>query len=160
LGNQLGIELGVPVVGKDRIKEALAEISLGNVSSGKLGQIASETLWQLVSAVPGMVIAESWWYRPRDLGFVIDGLARSGSPDVMEVWCELPPSLAWKRYVERERHEIHPAAAAAERDWADWAASAAPLGLGRTIKVDTTSPVDASALAVTLAAMSVAFERP
>ncbi|MCZ2403537.1 AAA family ATPase [Paenarthrobacter sp. Z7-10] len=68
LSNLLGEELGVPVVSKDRIKEALADICLGKVGSGRLGQIASETMWQAISAVPGTVIAESWWYRPRDLG--------------------------------------------------------------------------------------------
>lgn len=160
LSSRLGKELGVPVVSKDGIKESLADISLGKVGSGKLGQIASETLWQVVAAVPGTVIAESWWYRPRDLGFVIDGLARSGSPKIIEVWCDVPPSLAWTRYLERQRHEVHPTGAAAERDWADWSANAVPLGLRQTVKVDTSSPVDAASLAVTLAAMSVAVEGP
>lgn len=26
-------------------------------------QISSETMWQLVSAIPGAVIVESWWFR-------------------------------------------------------------------------------------------------
>lgn len=158
LSKQLGKELGVPVVSKDRIKEGLADISQGKVGSGKLGQIASETLWQVVAAVPGTVIAESWWYRPRDLGFVIDGVALSGSPEVIEVWCDIPPNLAWTRYFERQRHEIHPAGAAAERDWAEWSANAAPLSLGRIVKVDTSSPVDAALLAVALAPMSVSVD--
>jgi predicted kinase len=153
LSRQLGNELGVPVVSKDRIKENLADISLGKVGSGKLGQIASETLWQLVAAVPGTVITESWWYRPRDLGFVIDGLARSGSPKVIELWCEILPSLAWTRYLERQRNEIHQTGAAAERDWADWSTNAIPLGLGQTVAVDTSKPVDVASLAVTLATM-------
>lgn len=91
LAARLGEVLGVPVVSKDSIKEALADLCLGQVGSGKLGQIASETMWQLVAAVPGTAIVESWWYRPRDLGYVREGLAQSGNPRVTEVWCELPP---------------------------------------------------------------------
>lgn len=156
LSKQLGKELGVPVVSKDRVKEVLADISLGQVSSGKLGQIASDTMWQVVAAIPGTVIAESWWYRTRDLGFVTDGLAQSGSPKVTEVWCEIPPSLAWKRYVERQRHEIHPTGTVAERDWADWSANAVPLGIGRTVKVETSAPVDVVSL-VGMLSISVAL---
>ncbi|UVJ40532.1 ATP-binding protein [Arthrobacter sp. CJ23] len=146
LSEQLGEELGVPVVSKDRVKELLADISQGQVTSGRLGQIASDTMWQVAAAIPGTVIVESWWYRPRDLGFVTGGLAQSGSPEVVEVWCEIPASLAWKRYIDRQRHEIHPTGITAERDWADWSTNAVPLGIGRTVKVDTSSPVDVIAL--------------
>jgi adenylate kinase family enzyme len=154
LSEQLAKELGVPVVSKDRVKELLADISQGQVASGKLGQIASDTMWQVAAAIPGTVIVESWWYRPRDLGFVTGGIAQSGNPEVIEVWCDIPASLAWKRYVDRQRHEIHPTGITAERDWADWSANAVPLGIGRTVKVDTSSPVDAIALADVLSAPS------
>ena len=152
LAAQLGDELGVPVVSKDSIKEALADICQGQVGSGTLGRIASETMWQLVAAVPGTAIVESWWYRPRDLGFVREGLAQSGNPRVTEVWCALRPGLAWERYLGRSRHEIHPTGESAERDWAEWSANAVPLGVGRTVRVDTSSPVDAASLAGRLAA--------
>ena len=89
LSRLLGDELGVSVVSKDRIKENLADISLGQVSSGCLGQISSETMWEMVAAITGTAIVESWWYRPRDLGFVIDGIAKSGGPRVVEIWCEV-----------------------------------------------------------------------
>lgn len=153
LAAQLGDELGVPVVSKDSIKEALADPCLGQVGSGRLGQIASETMWQVVAAIPGTAIVESWWYRPRDLGFVRQGVAQSGKPQVMEIWCELPPGLAWERCLGRRRHEIHPTGTAAERDWAEWSANAVPLGVGRTVRVDTSAPVDAASLAVQLAAV-------
>lgn len=143
---QLGKELGVPVVSKDRLKESLADIGLGKISSGRLGRIASETMWQVAAAIPGTVIVESWWYRPRDLKFVIEGVARSGHPKVVEVWCEIPVSLAWKRYLDRQRHEIHPTGITAERDGAGWSTNAVPLGIGRTVRVDTFAPVDARSL--------------
>jgi predicted kinase len=145
LSKLLGDELKIPVVSKDHIKETLADISLGYISTRRLGEISSETMWQLVSAIPGVVIVESWWFRPRDLGFVLAGLAQSGSPDVVEIWCEIPSSVAWRRYVDRQRHEIHPAVPSG-RDWAEWSAKAAPLGIGQTIGVETSEPIDAARL--------------
>lgn len=147
LGNQLSEKLCVPVISKDSIKEALADICLGHVSSGKLGQIASETMWQVAAAIPGTVIVESWWYRPRDLGFVKAGIALSGSPQVVEVWCDVPPGLAWERYRDRRRHEIHPVGFTAERDWAEWSVHRVPLGIGTVVRVDTSSPLDEAAVA-------------
>ncbi|MEZ2390642.1 AAA family ATPase [bacterium RCC_150] len=145
LSKLLGNELNIPVFSKDDIKEALADISLGHISSRRLGGISSETMWQLVSAIPGAVIVESWWYGPRDLGFVLDGLAHSGTPDVVEIWCEIPSSVAWRRYLDRQRHEIHPSVPSGQ-DWAEWSENAAPLGIGQTIGVDTSGPVDAAML--------------
>jgi predicted kinase len=145
LSKLLGDELNTPVVSKDDIKEALADICLGQISSRRLGEISSETMWQLVSAIPGVVIVESWWYRPRDLDFVIAGLAHSGVPDVIEIWCEIPSSVAWARYLDRQRHQIHPAVPSAQ-DWAEWSANALPLGIGQTIDVDTSEPIHAATL--------------
>jgi len=145
LSKLLGKEMNIPVVSKDDIKEALADICPGQISSRRLGGISSETMWRLVSAIPGSVIVESWWYRPRDLDFVLEGLAHSGSPDVVEIWCEVPPSIAWRRYVDRQRHEIHPIVPS-EPDWAEWSTNSGPLGIGQTIRVDTSGPVEAAAL--------------
>lgn len=146
LSEQLGDELEVPIISKDSVKEYLADLCKGQVSSRRLGQIASETMWQVAAAIPGTVIVESWWYLPRDLHFVARGIAQSGAPEVTEVWCEVPASLAWERYTERQRHEIHPTVIA-EDDWADWSANAGPLGVGRTVTMETSAPVDAKALA-------------
>lgn len=152
LARVLGKELNVPVVSKDAIKETLADISLGRISSRRLGEVSSETMWQLVSAIPDRVIVESWWYRPRDLGFVTEGLAQSGNPNVVEIWCEVPSSLAWTRYRNRQRHEIHPAVPA-DREWTEWSANAVPLALGPTVEVDTSVPLDPAALDRLLAAV-------
>jgi adenylate kinase family enzyme len=84
LSRQLGQALSVPVISKDELKEALADIAAGKVGSGRLGQIASETMWQLAASIPGTAIVESWWYRPRDLKYVIKGIAQSESPKVVE----------------------------------------------------------------------------
>lgn len=147
LSRQLGRSLSLPVISKDNLKEALADIALGKVGSGRLGQIASESMWQLAAAIPGTVIVESWWYRPRDLEYVANGIAQSGSPEVVEIWCEIDPALARERYESRPRHEIHSIApAAAAVAWAGWIENAVPLSVGPTLSVDTSKPVDTARL--------------
>jgi predicted kinase len=154
LSLQLGQTLSLPVISKDKLKEALADTASGNVGSGRLGQIASETMWQLAAAIPGTAIVESWWYRPRDLEYVAKGIAQSGSPEVVEIWCEIDPELARRRYENRLRYEIHsmaPAAAAAA--WADWTENAVPLAVGPTLSVDTSEPVHTAGLRGRLASL-------
>jgi predicted kinase len=151
LSRQLGEALSVPVVSKDELKEMLADIAGGTVASGLLGQIASETMWQLAASIPGTAIVESWWYRPRDLEYVAKGIAQSGSPDVVEIWCRIDPTLARDRYESRGRHKIHSMGAASATAWADWTAHAIPLALGPTIPVDTSAPVHLAGLREQLA---------
>ena len=145
LSSLLGQALGVPVLSKDFIKEALADASSNRLASRRLGQIASDAMWQLSAAMPGRVIVESWWYRPRDVDYVLDGIALSETPNVVEVWCDVPADLAWKRYLERQRHQVHPAAIS-ETDWASWSTGAVPLGVGRVVRVDTSFPTSRDAL--------------
>ncbi|WP_205787064.1 AAA family ATPase [Specibacter cremeus] len=147
LSRQLGSELGVPVVSKDDLKEAFADITGELVPSGRLGQIASETMWELAAAMPGWVIVESWWFRPRDLAYVLAGIAKSGQPAVMEIWCDVPPDLAWQRYAARVRHPIHPDGQAARAPWAEWMANPIPLSIGHVTSVDTSGPVNVALLA-------------
>ncbi len=147
LARHLGRELDVPVVSKDALKESFADITLGRVNSTDLGRMASETMWELAAAITGIAVVESWWYRPRDLEFVTAGASRSDDPTVIELWCDISPVLAWTRYSQRNRHEIHPAADGVQRNWEAWSASAIPLGIGRTVRVDTSSTIDAAAMA-------------
>jgi predicted kinase len=150
LSRQLGEALSLPVISKGNLKEALAEIALGKVGSGRLGQIASETMWQLVASIPGTAIVESSWYRPRDLEYVTKGIAQSGSPKVVEIWCEIEPKVARDRYESRQRHEIHAMGEAASV-WADWSENAVPLSVGSTLLVDTSEPVHTAKLQERLA---------
>ncbi|MET1086242.1 MAG: AAA family ATPase [Arthrobacter sp.] len=150
LSRQLGQALSVPVISKDELKEALADIAAGKVGSGRLGQIASETMWQLAASIPGTAIVESWWYRPRDLKYVIKGIAQSESPKVVEIWCEIDPKVARDRYESRQRHEIHFMGEAATV-WADWTENAVPLSVGPTLSVDTSKPVHTARLRELLA---------
>ena len=153
LSRQLSIALSVPVVSKDVLKEAMADIAMGRLSSTRLGQIASETMWELSAEISGTVIVDSWFFGPRDLDFARRGVARSGRPHVIEVWCDVSPQLAWSRYDARIRHEIHPMGEEARVPWKDWAESAAPLSLGTTFRVDTAAPVDLTSLVNNLRAL-------
>jgi hypothetical protein len=108
-------------------------------------------MWQLAASIPGTAIVESWWYRPRDLEYVAKGIAQSGSPDVVEIWCRIDPKLARDRYESRGRHKIHSMGAASETAWADRTAHAIPLALGPTIPVDTSAPVHLAGLREQLA---------
>ena len=153
LSRQLGQALSLPVIAKDDLKEAFADISRGRIGSGRLGQIASETMWQLAASIPGTAIVESWWYRPRDLEYVTKGIAQSGSPEVVEIWCEIDPEVARARFESRQRHEVHSMGEAAPATWAEWTAQAVPLSVGATLSVDTSEPVHTARLRERLATL-------
>lgn len=147
LSRRLGQAMQLPVISKDELKEFLADAAGGKVAGGRLGRIASETMWQLAAAIQGTAIVESWWYRPRDLEHARRGIALSGTPGVVELWCDVDPATARERFNNRARHEVHTMdPATAEATWADWAEKGAPLGLGPTLTVGTATPVDLDAL--------------
>jgi predicted kinase len=150
LARALGIELGIPVVSKDAVKEPLADITGTTVGSTALGALASETMWRLAGLVPGRAIVESWWFAPRDLDFVRKGLSTAGNPAIVEVWCDVPPEHAWQRYLARERHAIHPAGQSSFGPWAEWMKNPRPLELGTVVRVQTDTHADIAALAARL----------
>jgi predicted kinase len=144
LAPRLAAELGAACLGKDRIKEALADAVVTEVP--RLGAVAMDTVWALAAEISGMVVVDSWWFRPRDLDQARDGLLRAGATASVEVWCDIPAELARARYVARKRHAVHTDAETLATEWAGWAAAAVPLGLGPVIRADTTATVDLRAL--------------
>jgi predicted kinase len=146
LAAQLAPALGVPLIAKDAIKEALAE-ALPDVPTGALGPMAAETMWTVAAGVSGGALLESWWFRPRDHGFAAAGLQRSGAATVVEIWCDVPPETALTRFRGRRRHGMHRDDHHATHSWAAWAAQAGPLGLGAVIPVRTDRDVDLPRLA-------------
>ena len=64
----------VKSVQRRREKEAIAAAAPG-VPPQAIGVVAAGAMWELAAATPGVVILESWWFRPRDLAFVVDDLA-------------------------------------------------------------------------------------
>jgi predicted kinase len=146
LAGQLAMELGVPVVCKDAIKEALLA-AVPASPPDRLGPIAMHAAWSLTADLSGTVVLESWWFRPRDLGFVEAALRRCGGPSVVEVWCDVPAELARSRFVARRRDPMYQDAQRLAECWDDWAARAEPLGIGRVVRVDTSAVVDIGAVA-------------
>lgn len=146
LATELARALSAPVVSKDAIKEALADV-VAVAPSSALGGAAMEAAWSLVAALPGTVVVESWWFKPRDLHHVRSGLDRCGAEAVVEVWCDVPADVARRRYEGRRRHAVHDDTRRLTDSWKEWAASAEPLGIGRTIRVDTGAPVDVGIVA-------------
>ena len=150
LAAALAAELAVPLVSKDALKEMLAD-AYPAVPVSSFGPIAMETAWRLAAEMPGTVILESWWFRPRDLTFVKAGLERCCAAMVVEIWCDLPIDLARRRFEARVRHAVHRGAAAS---WAEWSAQAGPLDVGLTLRVRTDRPVDVAALATSVLAIA------
>ncbi len=145
LAGPLASALRVPLIGKDLLKEAMAAAVPG-MPSAALGVAASRSMWELAAAVPGAAVLESWWFRPRDLGFVTAGLDRCGTPTTVEIWCDVPPDLAIARFRARRRAEIHEDERRLTDSWPRWAAEAEPLRVGLTLMIDTSRPVDIDSL--------------
>ncbi|HZC27212.1 MAG TPA: AAA family ATPase [Actinopolymorphaceae bacterium] len=155
LAPPLARELHLPLLSKDVIKETHADV-LGAEPpderdqrewNAALGRAASHAMWALLASASGGAVLESSWRRDvRDL--VAAGLASAGVGQPVEVWCDVPPALAWTRYVERRSrsHPIHGALMSAT-EWATMVSYAEPLALGPVRRIDTTGPVDVEALA-------------
>jgi glucokinase len=74
-------------------------------------------------------------------------LARAGVRDLAEVWCHAPPKMIGARYLARldRRPKGHPGADYVP-ELVALAARATPTGLAPVFNVDTTRPLDLTAL--------------
>lgn len=151
LAAALGVALGVPVISKDAVKEALYA-AVPTAPPGGLGAIAMAAAWSLAADATGTVVLESWWFRPRDLGYTEAAWRRSGEPELVEVWCDVPADVARARVVARVRDAMYEDAQRLATVWDDWARRAEPLAIGAVVRVDTSSEVDIAGLAAMLAA--------
>jgi predicted kinase len=153
LARTLSQRLGVPLLSKDTIKEAHADVLGTEPPSGwsqrrwnaALGAAASETMWALLADAPGGAVLESCW--PKDVRhFVTRGLQRARGRRPVEIWCEVPLETARRRFEERHpRHAIH-GELLTDAEWERWRATAQPLRIGPTLRIDTTGLVDANAM--------------
>ncbi|MCR2792165.1 ATP-binding protein [Microbacterium sp. zg.Y625] len=149
LARRLGAELGLPVVSKDDLKEALADAVPATFPLARLGPLAADLLWEVAAGLSGPVILESFWLADRDRAFAAAGLARCGRSQHAEVWCDVPVELARARYEARIGHVVH-ADRGSAADWGAWR-HAEPL-TSDAIRVDTSRAVDVAALAQVLGA--------
>lgn len=105
LATALAVELGLPLLSKDEIKEALMD-GLGRpetvVQSRRLGQAAVLALLRVATRCPGAVLDSTWF------GYALP-LARSLPGRLVEVHCTVPQDVAQARYRARTagRHTGH-----------------------------------------------------
>jgi predicted kinase len=145
LARPLAAALGLPLIRKDAIKEALGDATGAPdyEASHRLGAISLQVLRALMRDI-GFGVYDSPWRARYDL----PDLSRL-PPPLVEVFCDCDPAVRLKRIRERRgtRHPVHfdleNAAATAEDDPTD-----RPLaGPWPLIRVDTTRPVAIAELA-------------
>lgn len=147
LALRLGGELGLPVLDKDAILEALFERS--PVVSGEHRSALSREADSLMRQQAGSLqqaILVSWWRHPastESTGTDVGWLRELGT-QVIEVHIDCPPDLAAVRFVRRRRHPGHLDGRWDEHTLRDAFARHARLGpLGLGVCIDAAPDVDA-----------------
>ena len=144
----LAAALGFALVSKDRIKETLFDALGGRAGdladSRRFGSAAMEVLWQIAADGPAAVLDAN--FRPHS-AYERQRIAALGAL-VVEVHCRCAPDEIRRRFAERAarggHHAAHALAVLPDELLAEYDG---PVGIGSVIEVDTTSPVDAEALA-------------
>ena len=140
--------LQMPRIGKDLIKESLWDTldpPKGDRQwSRQLGGAAMEVLWTLAALSPRVLIEAN--FRPHS--DYERGKLASLSSRIVEVYCWCPSDVARQRFESRGTDPTHhPAHVDSTLDPELLAEFDQPMGLGNLIRVDTTLPVDVTALA-------------
>ncbi|WP_180968929.1 AAA family ATPase [Microbacterium aurantiacum] len=149
LAGPLAGELGIPLVSKDAIKEALGDAIDAHLPTRSVGALATDALWRLAGMLDGTVMVESVWLSGRDEDWFRRGWESIGSPSGIELWCEAPREVMRDRYLTRPRHRVHDDQARMA-EWESAAAVAAPITDLPLLRVDTSTAVDISALAASV----------
>lgn len=150
LARALSARTGLPHLSKDDLKNYLAGLHPAEPEPAELSQLAGQVLWDLVAALPGGAIVETW-FGPTGRSAVLGGAARAGFPagSIAEVWCEVPADVARRRFTARLGSADRPARLDhGGREAGYWAGlvTAAPLGIGQVIRVPTCEPVPETVL--------------
>jgi hypothetical protein len=152
LGRAVAAALGLPLLDKDEILEALFE-SRGVGDSEwrrKLSRFADEELRTKAFQLEGAVLT-SWWRHPRshvESGTPVDWLA-SLPGNLIELHCVCSPRIAAERFLARRRHEGH---LDLYKSFSEILASfeeqslLGPLRLGRLVEACTEGQLDISAI--------------
>jgi predicted kinase len=144
LARSLAVSLGLPLIARDTIKEAMGEV-LGPVDgarSRELGGASYEVLFAVAAEVPGTVIIESN-FGERSVPTI---LALAAAPPV-QVFCDCPVDVAVERYNHRPRHQVHHTPQVTREGLLGMGpTNPLPLG-GELLRVDTSAPVEVAALA-------------
>ncbi len=159
LGRQLAAALGVVLLDKDELLEALFDRP-DNASTSRsiLSRRADADLQARAEGASASVLV-SWWRHPLssgDTGTQTDWLAEL-RPGAIEVHCACSASTAHARFHMRDRNRRH-----GDRDSSRWPIEAfiaqrafGALGLSRVLEVSTERAVDLDALVAQLQAMGL-----
>jgi predicted kinase len=146
LAAALAPRLGLPLLAKDEIKEALMD-ALGQpqtvADSQRLGRAAVLAMLQVARRCPGAVLDSTWFDYALPATRALPGR-------LAEVHCTLPRSLAKARYQARasRRHAGHLDDMRSDEEL--WAEPPRSLGLGPVLQVDTSGEIDIDHLIATL----------
>ena len=143
---------GLRFLDKDAFLERLFDESppTSVAERGRLSRLADRLLQSEALTSPGAVLV-SWWRHPAsaDASGTPTEWLRSLPGPVVEVHCYCPPAVAVERFLKRHRHAGH-LDAQRSRDalvsQITAAASLGPLGVGRTISLDSSASYDARAI--------------
>jgi hypothetical protein len=109
----------------------------------RLRAAALNVVWSVLEDCPTGGVIDIWIDPTRDPESVRTGLAATGVGSVSEILCEVQGDVAADRYAARDRHPGHlPPDEATLTRIREAARVIEPLGVGRTLRVDTTSEVD------------------
>jgi predicted kinase len=143
LARALAAELHYPLLAKDEIKETLAgELGLPRTvaESQRLGRTAVLVMLRVAQGCPAAVMDSTWFDYTRPLLRRLPGL-------LVEVRCVVPRDIARSRFYARatSRHRGH----LDRHRTADelWGEPPRSLGIGATLDIDTSGPVDIALLA-------------
>jgi predicted kinase len=147
LAAALAGELGLPLLAKDEIKEALME-GLGQpetvAASRRLGKAAVLVMLRAARTCPGAVLDSTWFDYALPLARALPGR-------LIEVHCTVPLELARARYRARAGHRQAGHLDGARSDQELWGEPSRPLGLGPVVVVDTSGPVDTAEVTAAIA---------
>ena len=140
LARPLAEALGLPLLAKDTVKEALFEAdgAVDELTAARLGRAAVTVILALARDTPSAVVECNF------RAGAARGLAQLPGP-IVRVHCECPAMLALDRYTSRERHPGHDDERVDRATFDRWSAEgmADPPDLpGPLLRVDTTEPVD------------------
>jgi hypothetical protein len=151
LAEPLAQALGVPLISKDAIKEALFEaVGYGGMTWSKtLSQAADAAMVRIAQDLEGAVL-DNFWYSE-----TVDDLLAPLPRPIVEVFCCCDPEVAYERFRDRTRHPGH---ADQGRDpdtlRAPFFTRAKNLPLrtlGPVVEVNTELPVDVASVAARVA---------
>ena len=145
LAGPLAAALGLPLIAKDLIKEALFDaLGTGDRAwSRRLGAASFEVLYAVASTLPAVVL-------DANLGPEAGPRLRAPDADLIEVFCRCPPEEVERRFAARapRRHPGHVDHQLAPEVKAALAGGIGPLRLGGPVlEVDSARPVDAARVA-------------